>query len=67
MFLGRNKREKIAFSIIYKSLFISAMTKENENVPVANKSSYTIEEIMLPTKRARMKEELKECSPTKRD
>ena len=45
MFLGRNKREKIAFSIIYKSLFISAMTKENEDVSVANKSSYTIEEI----------------------
>lgn len=45
MFLGRNKREKIAFSIIYKSLFISAMTKENEDVSVVNKSSYTQEEI----------------------
>ena len=44
MVLGRNKREKIAFSI-YKLLLISAMTKENENVSIANKSSYTEEEI----------------------
>ena len=44
MVLGRNKREKIAFSI-YKLLLISAMTKENEDVSVVNKSSYTEEEI----------------------
>ena len=44
MVLGRNKREKIAFSI-YKLLLISDKTKENEDVSVVNKSSYTEEEI----------------------
>jgi hypothetical protein len=40
------------------------MTKENENVSIANKSSYTEEEI---TRKGRVKEELKGCSLIRKD
>lgn len=43
------------------------MTKENENVSVANKRNYTEEKSMLLTRRARMKEELKGCSLIRKD
>ena len=43
----------LPFSIIYKLLFISAMTKENENVSVANKRNYTEEEINAAYKKGK--------------